>query len=318
MNNEYQNPLIEQRADPYLYKHTDGYYYFTASVPEYDRIILRRAETIHALASAEEKVIWEKYETGPMSLHIWAPEIHFIDGKWYMYFAAGEVDDIWKIRPYVLECEAANPLEGHWIEKGQMQAAQPQSEAFTDFSLDMTTFEHEGVRYVVWAEKRNNISNLYIDKLVNPWTIAGNEVMIATPEYPWEQIGFWVNEGPAIIKRNGKIFMTYSASATDSNYCMGLLTADEKSDLLNPQSWYKLDRPIMQSNNEIGEYGPGHNSFSVTEDGRDIMLYHARSYKEIEGNPLYDPNRHARALVFDWDESGAPDFVSPIKNKMTK
>ena len=44
--NLYANPLIEQRADPWIYKHTDGAYYFTASVPEYDRIELRRAEAI--------------------------------------------------------------------------------------------------------------------------------------------------------------------------------------------------------------------------------------------------------------------------------
>ena len=45
-------PLIEQRADPYIYKHTDGYYYFTASVPLYDQIELRRATTIEGLATA--------------------------------------------------------------------------------------------------------------------------------------------------------------------------------------------------------------------------------------------------------------------------
>src|SRR5690625_2945638 len=57
---KYPNPLIEQRADPYIYKHTDGYYYFTGSYPEYDRIILRRAKTIADLPNAEEKVIWRK------------------------------------------------------------------------------------------------------------------------------------------------------------------------------------------------------------------------------------------------------------------
>jgi GH43 family beta-xylosidase len=29
-----------------------------------------------------------------MAVHIWAPEIHFIDGKWYIYFTAGRSDDI--------------------------------------------------------------------------------------------------------------------------------------------------------------------------------------------------------------------------------
>ena len=70
----YNQPFIEQRADPYVYRHTDGMYYFTASVPEYDRIILRGAKTIQGLREAEEFTLWEKHEQGPQSVHIWAPE----------------------------------------------------------------------------------------------------------------------------------------------------------------------------------------------------------------------------------------------------
>ena len=106
----YVNPIAEQRADPWVYLHTDGYYYFTASVPEYDRIIVRRAASVQGLTAAEERVVWRRRESGPMSQHIWAPEIHCIDGKWYIYFAAGERDDIWKIRPYVLECAGDKPM----------------------------------------------------------------------------------------------------------------------------------------------------------------------------------------------------------------
>src|SRR5690625_2537277 len=90
---KYPNQLIEKRPDPNIYKHTDGYYYFTGSYPEYDRIILRRAKTIKGLKEAEEFVIWHKHDQGIMSSHIWAPEIHFIDGKWYIHFAAG-ADDV--------------------------------------------------------------------------------------------------------------------------------------------------------------------------------------------------------------------------------
>src|SRR5690625_3994897 len=90
---DYPNPLVEQRADPFIYKHTDGYYYFTGSYPEYDRIVLRRAKTIKGLKEAEEFMIWHKHDQGIMSSHIWAPEIHFVDGKWYIHFAAG-ADDV--------------------------------------------------------------------------------------------------------------------------------------------------------------------------------------------------------------------------------
>lgn len=304
----YPSPLIEKRADPYIYKHIDGYYYFTASVPEYDRIILRRAKTIEGLISAPEIVIWEKYNSGAMSKHIWAPEIHYIDGKWYIYFAAGERDDIWAIRPYILECKDANPLVGNWEEKGKLNTN------FESFSLDATTFEHKGERYIIWAQKTNNdrVSNLYIDRLINPWTIEGNQVVIAEPVYEWEKIGFYVNEGPAVIKRNGYIFVAYSASATDANYCMGMLTADAESDLLDPGSWDKTPYPVFKSNNKNQQYGPGHNSFTIAEDGRtDLLVYHARPYKEIEGDPLYDPNRHARVQRLYWNKDGTPNFTYP-------
>jgi len=304
------NPIVEQRADPWVYKHTDGYYYFTASVPEYDRIEVRRAATIQELAEAEPVVAWRKHEEGPMSANIWAPEIHYIDGKWYIYYAAARADEIFDHRMYVIENDSQNPLEGTWVEKGQVKTD------WESFSLDATTFEHNGQRYYVWAQRDPEIvgnSNLYIAKMVNPWTIEGPQLMITKPEYDWETIGFLVNEGAAVLKRNGKIFISYSASATDYNYCMGLLSADENSDLLDPASWKKTETPVFQTNVENSQYGPGHNSFTVSEDGnQDILIYHARNYRDIEGDPLWDPNRHTRAQVFTWNEDGTPNFGVPV------
>ena len=109
--------------DPYVYRHTDGSYYFTASVPAYDGIVLRRAGSLAELSGAEEVMIWKKHESGPMSYHIWAPEIHYLFGKWYIYFAGGEKEDIWKIRPYVLECSGDDPLTDEWVELGKMKRA---------------------------------------------------------------------------------------------------------------------------------------------------------------------------------------------------
>ena len=314
-NREYVNPIVEQRADPWVYKHTDGFYYFTASVPSYDRIEVRRSATIQGLGTAEPVVAWRKYDAGPLSANIWAPEIHFIQGIWYIYFAAARTtetkDGLFDHRMYVLENSSANPLEGVWEEKGQIRTR------WESFALDATTFEHRGQLYYVWAQKDPAIdgnSNLYISKMENPWTLTGEQVMISTPEYDWETIGFKVNEGAAVLKRNGRIFMSYSASATDHHYCMGLLTADENADLLNPQSWAKSPAPVFQTNEENGQYGPGHNSFTVSEDGQDVLIYHARNYKEIIGDPLYDPNRHTRAQLIQWNEDGTPSFGVPVKD----
>lgn len=302
--------IIEQRADPWVYRHHDGFYYFTASVPEYDRIEVRRAETIRGLAEAEAKVVWRKYDTGLLSANIWAPEIHYMEGKWYIYFAAAHtsetMDGLFDHRMYVLENESANPLEGEWIEKGQIRTQ------WESFSLDATMFEHRGMHYLVWAQQDPAIpgnSNLYIAPLANGWTLGGRQVMLSKPEYEWEKIGFLVNEGAAVIKKNGKIYISYSASATDFNYCMGLLWAGEDADLMDPASWSKSRTPVLTTDEEAGQYGPGHNSFTVSEDGtEDVMVYHARTYKEIVGDPLYDPNRHTWIKPIRWLPDGTPDF----------
>ncbi|MDO5292387.1 MAG: family 43 glycosylhydrolase [bacterium] len=302
----YNEPLIPQRADPYVYKHTDGMYYFTASVPEYDRIVLRRADTIEGLATAEEVTVWKKHENGIMSKHIWAPELHFIEGAWYIYFAAGEAEDIWAIRPYVLTCDSKDPLQGTFRELGKMQNAKNDLFSFRDFSLDMTVFEYMQEWYCVWAEKVSvgqKISNLYIAKMETPWKLSTEQVLLTTPDYDWERVGFWVNEGPAFLQHEDKVYLTYSASATGACYCVGLLSAQYGSDLLDPASWSKSKEPVLKSDAEKGIYGPGHNSFVKSEDGRsDMMIFHARQYDEVEGDPLYDPNRHAYCMRIEWKE----------------
>ncbi len=312
----YPSPLIEQRADPWIWKHHDGFYYFIATVPEYDRIELRRARAIAKLPEAQAQVIWRRHESGPMSWHIWAPELHAIDGKWYVYFAAGKAEAIWDIRMYVLQNDSANPIAGKWVEKGQLKSN------WESFSLDATTFEHRGRRYLVWAQKDPRIrgnTNLYISEMLNPWTLQGRQVMLSRPEFPWEQVGYWVNEGPAVIIRHGRVFLSYSASATDHNYCMGLLTASADADLLDARAWTKSPIPVFRGSNSNGEFGPGHNCFVLAEDDEtDLFVYHSRSYKDIDGNPLDNPDRHTRVQALKWKSDGTPDFREPRADSVAR
>ncbi len=308
----YNKPWILQRADPYIYRHTDGNYYFTASVPAYDRIVLRRSETLAGLRKAEEVTVWTKHPEGIMSEHIWAPELHYLDGKWYIYYAGGDKDDVWEIRPYVLECADGDPLTGNWVEKGKMQRAEGDVFSFEAFSLDATVFECRGRRYYVWSEKVSvgpQIANLYIAEMETPCKLKTIQMLLTTPDYDWERVGFWVNEGPAVIHHDGKIYLTYSASETGAAYCMGMLTASEDADLLDPRSWTKERYPVLCTDAESKIYGPGHNSFTTDEEGNPVMVYHARTEEKIEGNPLYNPNRHAMLMKIRWDaETGKPVF----------
>ncbi|MDG4830073.1 family 43 glycosylhydrolase [Solwaraspora sp. WMMD1047] len=305
------NPLIERRADPFITHPVRGMYYFTGSVPEYDRLVVRGAPTIAGLSTAAESVIWRRPASGRMGGHIWAPELHRIDGRWYIYFAAGDSDDVFRIRMYVLESALADPRDpAGWVLRGQIVTE------WDSFALDATTFEHRGRRYLVWAQSEPEIavnSSLYIAELATPWQLAGKPVRIATPTRDWEIQGFRVNEGAAVIVRNGRVFMTFSASATDARYCLGLLTADARADLLDHASWVKTPDPVFVTNEQTSQYGPGHNSFTVAEDGEtDVLVYHARDYRAIVGDPLYDPNRHTRVQKLYWHRDGTPLFGVPV------
>ena len=311
-NDLINKPWILQRADPYVYLHSDGYYYFTASVPAYDQIVLRKSKTLEGLADAEEITIWEKHLTGIMGAHIWAPELHYLQGKWYIYFAAGESEEVWNIRPYVLMCEDEDPITGKWIEQGRLQKADDDEFSFEAFSLDVTVFENKDKLYCIWAEKvgvGKQISNLYIAEMENPCKLKTVQVLLTTPDYDWERIGFWVNEGAAILKRDENIYLTYSASETGIHYCIGMLKTTEDRDLLDPRSWQKERDPVLVTDASKGIYGPGHNSFTKGSNGEDMMIYHARTEEKIEGNPLYNPNRHAFFMTVKWDAQGNPQFI---------
>lgn len=330
---QYTNPIIYHRADPFVYKHTDGYYYFTGSHTDmehnlvgqyqYRNITIRKAATLEALADGsgeyEERVVYQREPLpGNNSPHIWAPEIHFIDGKWYIYYTTViDENEMWSIRPHVLECADADPFKGEWKDLGQVKKTVEDTIAFTDFSLDHTVLQLNGELYFFWAEKHPVDSVIYAAKMVNPWTIDSSRICpVVSPEYNWERHGFPVCEGPGFLHRNGKLFLTYSAAGTDALYCLGMCTADENADLLDPKSWKKSPYPVFQSTKKNGQFGPGHNSFTKDEEGHDIMVYHARQeerYLVDEGyQPLYDAGRNTTLMRIFWNEDGTPNFSVPI------
>ncbi|USQ93896.1 family 43 glycosylhydrolase [Caulobacter sp. RL271] len=303
------NPLVRQRADAQIFKHRDGVYYMTASVPEYDRLAIRRAPTLAELSTAAEAVIWRRPKTGKLGGYIWAPELHEIDGRWHMYFAAGDAGEPFHIRTYVLRCLDKDALTGRWEMAGQFQTP------WDTFTLDSTIFSHRRVRYALWAQQEPGIktnSNLYLAPLASPTTLAAPPARLTLPTLDWEIRGFKVAEGPAPLVRNGRVFISYSASATDDRYCLGLLSADEGADLMSPDAWRKSPEPVFVSSEETGVWGPGHNAFTVDEQGRDVLVYHGRDYKKIQGDPLFDPNRHTRVQRLYYKADGTPDFGVPV------
>ena len=321
--NKYPNPFIPERADPYAMRAPDGTCYFTASYPAfgdaehgYDRIVLRKSNTVAGLATAEEKTIWKAPSSGICSRHIWAPELHLIGGKWYVYFAAGNSDDVWHIRPYVLRCKGDDPFNDEWCPPVRMEAMESDEQSFRSFSLDMTYLEHKGRHFVIWAEIIG-ASSLFIAEIdpSEPWKLTSHPILLTKPEYDWEKVRFHVNEGAAVLKTEDKIYVFFSASGTGSEYCIGRLSADADAYLMNPASWYKLPYPVLSTEDLVGESGPGHNSFIADENGDILLVYHARPASHLEGkcgtftdDPLYDPCRHARIRKVSFDETGVPNL----------
>ena len=211
----YQNPFIEERADPYITLGPDGFYYFTASYPMksaddkdgYDRVILRRAKDISELASAEEITIWKVADTTLTHRFIWAPELHYIAGLWYVFYAGSEdKENNWAFDCHVLVCDSNDPYTGTWSEKGKFQKREEDDFSFTGFSLDMTYFEDGERSYVIWAQHSpEKISCLYLGEVnrEEPWKLISLPMLLTEPEYDWEKVRYAVNEGPAVVKHDG-------------------------------------------------------------------------------------------------------------------
>jgi hypothetical protein len=47
------------------------------------------------------------------------------------------------------------------------------------------------------------------------------------------------------------------------------------------------------------------------------MVYHARTYRDISGEPLNDPNRHTRFQKLYWNADGTPNFGIPVPDGPT-
>jgi GH43 family beta-xylosidase len=304
----FTNPVLPAGPDPWnIYK--DGYYYYTNSTGR--NLTIWKTKDLTELRSAEKKVIWVPPAGTMHSKELWAPELHFLNGKWYMYFAAddGKNDNH---RMYVVENPSADPLQGEWTFKGQV------GDETNKWAIDATIFENKGKMYMLWSGwegDKNGMQNIYIAQMSNPWTISSKRTKLSSPTYKWESnsgIGVLVNEGPEILKHGNKLFLIYSASGCWTDfYALGMLTANANTDLLDSLSWKKSPEPVFSQNPENKIYAPGHNSFFKSPDGKeDWILYHANTNPgDGCGN-----KRAPRVQQFTWNKDGTPNFGVPLKD----
>lgn len=301
---EFRNPVLSSAPDPWVFQ-KDEWYYITHTTGNSVRIY--RSKTMSDLSTAEVKTIWTPPSTGMNSKNIWAPEIHFINDKWYVYYAADDGNNE-NHRMWVLENESGDPFQGTWVDKGKMELPDDK------WAIDGTVFEHNSELYFLWSGWEGDVNlrqDLYIAKMTDPLNVEGERILLSKPELTWETQGAppAINEGGQFLKRGDKMFIVYSASGcwTD-NYALGMLVASTTADPLDPDSWIKKSEPVLTSSSSSQTFGPGHNAFFKSPDGtEDWIIYHANNAAgQGCGNA-----RSARIQKFTWTDDGTPVFGNP-------
>jgi GH43 family beta-xylosidase len=275
-----------------------GFYYYSETRNR-RQIWIRRSRTIAGIGQAPGVCVWTAPARGLNSDNLWAPELHLIDGRWLIYYAADDGRNQ-NHRMWVLECDGPDP-RGKYRCRGQLETG--------GWAVDGTVLGlDDGRRYFLWSGwpgRRDGQQNLYIASMKDPATISGERVLIAEPDQGWERVAMPVCEGPQILKRNGDIFVVYSASGSwTSDYCLGLLH-NRTNDPLNPAAWVKHG-PVFRKTDQV--WGVGHCSF-VKSLGQteDWIIYHSKSSPQ----PGLE-EQHVHAKRFGWTSDGFPDFGAPL------
>lgn len=301
----FSNPVMNG-ADPSVFQRNGIYYYLQTNGRS---INLWTTTAMSKISSAVPKTIYTPVSGAQNASNVWAPELYYFDGKWYIYYTAGNGSDSSQ-RTWVLENSSADPTLGTWVEKGKIFAAN------ADFwAIDGTVFEQNGNRYFLWCGRPdltnvNLTQNIYIAKMATPYTIEGDATLLTAPELAWEKNGFPVNEGPEVITNGTRSFLTYSASycGTD-DYSLGLLSLKAGGNPLAKADWTKSDQPVFSKKAQSNAFGPGHNSFFTSPDGKENwIIYHANSAT----NEGCADKRNIRMQKFTFKADGSPDLGEPV------
>jgi GH43 family beta-xylosidase len=296
----FTNPIVAPGADPWVVLWKDAYYLCQSGVG--GSVWVTRSQRLPNLGRGDRRSVWTPPSGTAWSKEIWAPELHYLQGKWWIYVAADDGDNA-NHRMYVLEGDVEDP-QAPFTFKGKIAAP-------TDrWAIDATVLEMPGGKlFLIWSgwEGTNNVAqHLYLAPMSNPWTISGERVRISSPELAWETRGRpLVNEGPEVLWRGPHLFIIYSASGSwGDDYCLGQLTWTE-GEVLNPKSWVKKPEPVFTRTEKV--FGPGHCSFVKSRDGaEDWMVYHSA----VSAGAGW--NRRINIQKFTWNADGSPHFGRPV------
>lgn len=307
LTSTFKNPLYKG-ADPCVV-HRDGWYYLCQAGPR-GRLEVWRSRTL--TQRGERQVVWAPPRSGWNRAQVWAPELHYLRGRWYIYYAASDGRNA-NHRMGVLEATTDDP-QGPFVDRGMLYTGDDVADRRQNrWAIDGTVLELHGRLYFVWSgwADHRDVQHLYIAPMSDPCTVAGNRARLCGNDcHPWERVGErgqerGLNEGPQVLVRNGRVFIVYSCSGSwQPTYKLGMLHMEQYADPMDPAAWRKLERPVFNSTREV--FGVGHCCFTTSPDGvEDWILYHSKRFRW----DCWD--RVVRAQRFTWDADGFPQFGSP-------
>lgn len=310
-------PLMPERGDPMAIPDGNGYL-FMATDDELGQkaLKIRRAARLEDIPGEEDHIIFRANETGDYSGCLWAPELHWVGGRLCIFFAAG-MPHWYTVQSRVMWLEGDDPLKAECWSKPHRIERMDGSWLVHDgisITLDMTVVPTSRGSYVIWSQRpiyqtpfRAGTADLYIARLNErkPWQLASEPVLLTRPEYGWERINSEVCEGPFLLRRGDRLFVTYACALIDHTYAVGLLSARDGDDLLDSGSWYKENYPVLHRFSMPDQLGAGHNAFVKDEKGNDILTIHALSMANYLHNPA-DGRRFPCFRQVVWDETDFP------------
>lgn len=184
----YKNPIIPytvygHTADPYVLRRKDKYYH---CYMKDDGVYISVADKLCDIGMGTETKIYDAPTHGKNSLWF-APELHNINGKWYVY-AAPQIDEEDTHCMCVLEYEGDTPV-GQYKNMGMVHGLE------NSWCIDGTVMEFEGKLYFIWT----TCKEIYMAQMESPTSICGKIIALTHPEYEFEtKTEVLVNEGPAI------------------------------------------------------------------------------------------------------------------------
>ena len=255
------NPILMDNSksrDPFVVFWNDCYYSCYNGV---DSVIVRKFSSFEKICEPDEKKVFEAKEGLPYDWY--APEMHLIDGHWYIYGAPCYKQNEGLHTMHVLRSKTDDAF-GEYEFMGVVRGLEGK------WSIDATVFTYKNKLYTAL----NMAEGLCICEMSDPLTLVGEPVLLVRPELDWETVMTPIAEGPFALKKNGKLHIVYSASDSKcDDYCLGLLTF-LSGDILDALCWQKNPEPIFQKAN--GLYGPGHCSFTKVGE-KDVIVYHANT-----------------------------------------